>query len=256
MITVDIYERTRIIANSLRSITSNNVDKEITGVMQDRYRTSIARYVGEDNAESARIFRLADTGDKLYILAVVDDISRISECTNNYINCIMASSGALRQYRDTAIYIADKIIYDNVYNVYKFIENIYGYFGDINDLISIAFCVLTEFVNLYTDEDLDRISKDITKKMILCGGEEDTINNHYLAIRYALEDMLNSYTIYGFIPDIYSIALSLKDGCKRAGDNTWMDPNRRIIWRKERNDNRLKRIENMVKSENTKQETE
>ena len=60
MITVDIYERTRIIANSLRSITSNNVDKEITGVMQDRYRTSIARYVGENNAESARIFRLAE----------------------------------------------------------------------------------------------------------------------------------------------------------------------------------------------------
>ena len=90
MITVKLYERAATIANSLRSITSKDGYNDITGYAEDMYRKSIVRYVGEDAAKTAEIFRLADFGDELYILAIVDDNIAMKYKYSNIIKCIVA----------------------------------------------------------------------------------------------------------------------------------------------------------------------
>lgn len=230
MITVDMYERAAVIANSLRSITLKDGYNNITGSIEDRFRKSIVRYVGEDNAKNAEIFRLADFGDKLYILAVIDDDSKLYRYST-IIQCIVASSGALRQYRDAQIIISGRGIYDSVYNVYRVIMNLYGFFKNDDDLISIGYCVLNQFKGLYTDNDITNIAKDIAYRIIF---DKHLSDKYYITIKYALKEMIHQNTIPGFVPDIYTISNALEYACKYTGNDTFMNPNRSVIWGNEK----------------------
>lgn len=115
--------------------------------------------------------------------------------------------------------------------------NLYGCFRDDNDLISIGYCVLSQFKGLFTDDDLTNIAKDITYRIIF---DEKLSDKYYTTIRYALKEMVYQNTIPGFIPDIYTISNALEYACKFTGNgDIFMNPNRFALWYNEKRGNAM-----------------